>query len=317
MSVYLITGILGQDGKILSEKLFENHKVVGVVSEKTSDERINNFLINKKNIEIIKTNLIIEHNVKDLLIKYEPTHIINFAGVTNVFNPWDDLDNINLLNCKIPQNFLKTISKINPEIFFVQASSSLMYGRSKDLIINEKSKTEPLYPYGVSKLFSHNLLREYRETFNLNVCSAIFFNHESHYRGENFLSKKVAKAVSNILNGEDLKLELNSLNSFRDISHSDDFMDGIKIICESKINDDFIFSSSNLIKVEQFVRLFFYLNQLDFDKYVTILETKRGFDSNILGDNSKLKSIGWAPKHNVETLINDMVKKELDVLRTI
>lgn len=317
MKSILITGILGQDGTILSELISGEYNIIGVVSEETENNRIVNFLENKKNIKIIKSDITNENNVISILKKINPDVVINFAGISNVFNPWEDLDKIYTYNCKIPQNFLKGISDFNREIFFIQSSSSLIYGRSNLMIANEKSPTIPMYPYGISKLYSHNLINEFRHKFNLKCTSAIFFNHESFYRSKNFLSKRVSTAVSKILNGENIKLELNSLESFRDISHAEDFMNGIKLIIDNKINEDFIFSSSSLIKIEDFVRLFFTLYQLDFEKYVNVLDNKRYDDFCLIGDNSKLKSIGWKPKYNVEELIKDIINKELNVLRTI
>lgn len=317
MNSVIITGILGQDGSILSQLLSKKYKIIGIVSKSTEEKRIIDFLQKRNNVSVVKADLSIKEEVQNLLQKYTPKIVVNFAGVSDTFNPYENIDRINLLNCKIPQNFLEAISEINKEIFFVQSSSSLMYGRSKERIINEKSQALPLYPYGISKLYSHHLLNEFRNKYNLNVCSAIFFNHESYYRGQNFLSKKVSTTVSKILKGNDAYLNLNSLNSFRDISHAIDFMDGIEIICENKINDDFIFSSATIIKIEEFVRLFFNLYQLDFNKYVKISDNSRTDDFCIIGDNSKLKSIGWKPKHNIESLIKDMVNMELNVSRTI
>lgn len=187
-----------------------------------------------------------------------------------------------------------------------------MYARSNKSIISEVDNFAPMYPYGISKLCSHNLLNEYRENYGINGCSGIFFNHESFYRNSKFVSKKLSYLVGQIIKGKPKKIDLYDLNFNRDISHAGDFMSGVKIIIENEINDNFIFSSGVSTNVLEFSKKFFTLHNLDFYDYINYIESNNYMnDYNIVGDNFKLKSVGWDPLFNIDDIIKDMVDKEL------
>lgn len=307
MKKILITGPLGQDGTILTKLIGEKHDVVGICLPNTDLGRIYKQQ-NEFNIQILSSDLTNYSQTRELVDKISPDVIINFAGITNVINPFNDIENIYKQNCQIPLNLLNSIVEINPDIYFFQSSSSLMYARSIEEIINENSAFAPLYPYGITKLYIHNMINEYRLKYNIKSCSGIFFNHESKYRGDMFVSKKVSNLVKKILSGNINKLKLFDLNIYRDISHAEDFMSGVEIIIENKINDNFIFSSGNLTNMYDFVKLFFSLNDLNFEEYIDYSDSNNYPDYyKISGDNSKLKSIGWSPKYDINKLITDMI----------
>lgn len=307
----LIIGPLGQDGNLLCSILPKNeYEIWGICKPDTNDSRIDTFR-EKYSINIVKSDFTEYKNVKTCLSEIKPNIIVNFAGLTNVFNPWENLDNIYELNCKLPLNVLRYISENNTNIFFVQSSSSLMYGNSNQIKIDEKSPLSPLYPYGITKAFVHNYIQEFRKKYNVKCSSLILFNHESPYRNENFLSKKLAIFIAKILKGESETLQLGNLSAIKDISHAYDFMVGLKMIIEKKINDDFVLSSGVRIKTYDFVERFFNLYNLDMQKYVKFVPDERNETLNIFGDNTKLKKIGWQPKYDVNKLINEMVNYEL------
>jgi GDPmannose 4,6-dehydratase len=309
----LILGPLGQDGKILSSILeSDEYEIFGICKENTNTNRI---LFHEKNFntKIFCGDLTKYNYVEDVLNKINPNIIVNFCGITNVFNPWDNVDEIFSQNCTIPMNILKYMTKKNNDIFFFQSSSSLMYGRSKKEHINHLSNFAPLYPYGVTKQYTHNFISEYRNNFNLKCSSGIFFNHESQYRGENFLTKKVSKFISKILNGDDGVLKLGDLSSKRDVSHALDFMFGVKHIIENNLNNDYIFSSCKLITTRDLVNLFFKKYNLKMENYVIEdLNLKRKEEPTIYGDNTKLLLSGWKQKKSLDDLIFDMVEFELN-----
>jgi GDPmannose 4,6-dehydratase len=307
----LITGALGQDGTILTKMLENEYELYGICRLTTQNEIIENHE-KKYKIKLFQIDLSNYESVLNLVKNINPNCIVNFAGNTDVINPWDNIHQTFQNNCIVPLNLLESIINHDPSIFLFQSSSSLIYARSDNEIINENSNFSPMYPYGVSKLFSHNLLNEYRIKYGINVSSGIFFNHESFYRTPKFLSKKVAILIKEILNGQDKKLNLYDLNIFRDVSHAYDFMNGIKIIIDNNINDDFIFSSGKLTNMYDFVESFFRLHNLQMNKYVNYKEYGDKHEIHtIIGDNSKLKSIGWVPKYNTNDLIINMVKEEI------
>ena len=124
--------------------------------------------------------------------------------------------------------------------------------------------------------------------------------------------------LKKLQDGEKNKLYLGDLNGFVDISHAYDFMSGVKLIIENKISDNFIFSSGNLIKLYDLVKLFFDQENLNMDDYVVFDQNYiRKKQIKIYGNNQKLISIGWKPKFNTELLIKDMLKMEKNYGNTI
>ncbi len=312
MQRILITGPLGQDGKIITEQLRNYYDLFGVCRIQTPSQVLADHQ-KRYGIRLLMSDLANLNSVDCLLQNVKPDIIINFAGETDVLDPWSDVNKTFEQNVTIPLNLLNSIVKLNRDIFFFQASSSLMYARSKDLIINEKSNFCPLLPYGISKLTAHNFVNEYREKFSLKACSGIFFNHESFHRSEKFLSKKLSKLVSSIIQGRPYEISLYDLNYYRDISHAEDFMEGVKLIIDSRINDDFVFSSGESTHVLEFCKRFFTLHNLEFEDYVDYTDSDTyEHQYQIIGDNSKLKSLNWLPKHNTDSLILEMVDKELN-----
>jgi GDP-4-dehydro-6-deoxy-D-mannose reductase len=126
------------------------------------------------------------------------------------------------------------------------------------------------------------------------------------------LSKKLAKFISKILKGENIKLNLFDLNNYRDISHAKDFMRGVKLIITSQVDDDFIFSSGKLTNLLEFTTQYFKQFNLEINELVNYVDNNKSPDYKIYGDNSKLKSLGWEPEYTIESLINEMVNNEIN-----
>jgi GDP-mannose 4,6-dehydratase len=182
--------------------LLDGYEVFGVIKPNTNS-------LQKNTISLDLTDI---KNVEFVISKVKPTHIFNFAGVSDVFNPYDNLEFSYQQNCLIPQNFLNSILKIDKTIRFFQSSSSLMYGRSTINKINEETPTSPIYPYGITKLYSHNLIKEYREEFDLFCSSGIFFNHDSEKRGDKFLTQKIILGIKDILNKKTNTIKLGNID---------------------------------------------------------------------------------------------------------
>ena len=311
MKKVLITGPLGQDGIILTKMLENDFELYGACRLLTPIERLQTHS-KKYKIELCLSDLTNLDSVDVLIQTIKPDIIVNFAGETDVINPWGNISQTFEQNFTVPSNILTSIVKHNRNIFFFQSSSSLMYGRTEKTIINENDKPDPMYPYGISKLCSHNLLNEFRKTYNIKGSSGIFFNHESTHRGEKFITKKLSKLINNIINGDSEKIRLFNLNFNRDISHADDFMRGVKLILENEINDDFIFSSGKSTNMLELSKNFFTLHNLNFYDYIDYYDDGNySNEYNLIGDNTKLKSIGWEPKHDINYLITDMVSNEI------
>lgn len=312
MKKILITGPLGQDGLILTKLLQNEYELYGVCRVETKKEVID-YHEKKFKIKLYNTNILDFKSINNLIKIIKPNVIINLAGETNIINPWLNVETTFNQNFLITLNLLESIKKNDLNTYFFQASSSLMYGRSKEKKITENSCLAPLHPYGVSKASSHYILTEFKKKYNIKGCSGIFFNHESQYRNENFISKKLSKLVSKILKGNEEKIKLYDLNYYRDISHANDFMVGVKMIIEKEIDDNFVFSSGKLTNMLDFSNKFFSIYNLKFSDYISYTDSNNYSNEYFLyGDNSKLKSLGWEPQYNVDDIIKDMVNNELN-----
>jgi GDPmannose 4,6-dehydratase len=304
----LITGILGQDGYYLSKILKSNgYDVFGLVREDTKDFRIHDS-------NIIKVNICDKNKLYDIIGNIKPDIIYNLASFSNVFNPWDNLDDIFKLNSKVPQDILECILKIDKNIKFFQASSCLIYGRSNTQFQNELTPTSPIYPYGITKLYADNMVKEYRETFGLYACSGIFYNHESERRPNNFFSKKITEGVSKIYNGKLDVVKVGDLSSKRDFGYAPDFMDAVhKMMC-NKNPTDYVIGTGELISMLDFTKKCFEYVGLDYVKYIDIdVNMIRKNETNVLrADISKINNeLGWSPSKNIDQIISTMMDYDL------
>jgi GDPmannose 4,6-dehydratase len=301
----LILGSRGQDGQFLSEKLFlDGYEVFGVIKPNTNSSQKNTISLDLTDIK----------NVEHLISKIEPTHIFNFAGVSDVLNPYNNLDFSYQQNCLIPQNFLNSILKINTSIRFFQSSSSLMYGRGTVNKINEETPTSPIYPYGITKLYSHNLIKEYREEFDLFCCSGIFFNHDSEKRGDKFLTQKIVLGIRDILNKKTNSIKLGNIDVYRDISYAGDFMDAVKLIMESNNPIDYVLGSEKLTSIRDFIEKCFDYVGLDYKNHIEenndFIRSKN--DIILVSDTTKIKNnLGWKTTNNIDDIIKIMINDKI------
>jgi len=301
----LILGSKGQDGQFLSEKLLlDGYEVFGIIKPNTNS-------LQKNTISLDLTDI---KNVEFIISKVKPTHIFNFAGVSDVFNPYDNLEFSYQQNCLIPQNFLNSILKIDKTIRFFQSSSSLMYGRSTINKINEETPTSPIYPYGITKLYSHNLIKEYREEFDLFCSSGIFFNHDSEKRGDKFLTQKIILGIKDILNKKTNTIKLGNIDVHRDISYAGDFMDAVKLIMESNNPTDYVLGSEKLTSIREFIEKSFNYVGLDYKNHIEqdkdFIRTKN--DIILVSDITKIKNnLGWKTTKNIDDIIKIMINDKI------
>lgn len=303
----IITGVLGQDGSFLSEKLLnDGYEVIGIV--RTTTNIINN------DFEIIQMDLSSKEEVDRLIREKKPTHIFNFAGETNVFNPYGCPTKTLELNCTIPINIIESIFNTDRDIKFFQSSSSMMYGRSPIKKINEESTPFPLYPYGVTKLFIHNLIKEYREEFNMFLCSGILFNHDSEKRGQSFFTQKITLGIKDILDKKITHIEVGDIDIFKDISYAGDFVDAIKLTMEQDIPKDYVLGSERVISMREFLQKSFSYVGLDYLNHIKINESfiKNKNKTIIVSDTSKIKrDLNWSTKKSIDDLIKIMIDNKI------
>lgn len=308
----VVTGAFGQDGSIMCKKLIDlGYNVYGIVKDiHKPKNKVDSVFYVSLNLEDI-------NSLEIFLKKIKPKKIYNFLGVSNVFNPWENPKHTYVSNFLIPLNFLEIIKKDLPSCKFLNASSSLIFGNSKTKIQNEKTTPKPIFHYGYSKNFIGEIIKTYRKTFGLFLCSAIFYNHESEFREDSFFTKKVIKGSLDIINGKKEKLVLGDLDVYRDIGYAHDYMDACIKIMDNNFADDYIISSGNKIKMLDFVKIVFDKLNLSIEHHLEIDKKliRKQKITNLYGDNTKIKSLGWYPKTDVINLIDKMIEYEKKIIK--
>lgn len=317
MKKALIFGILGQDGSYMAELLTsKNYMIFGVVRENADLNKINFIKLLIPNINIIYINVLNKNKIFETINNVKPNEIYNFASVSDVFNPWENLDLIFNTNAMLPQNILEAIIKIDKKIKFFQASSSLIFGRDASGYQNEETPSNPIHPYGIAKLYADNMIKEFRYKFGLYCCSGIFFNHSSSRLKDGFFSKKITSSVINIKNGKQNKICVGNILSQRDHGYAPDFMKAVYLMMNNSEPKDYVIGTGKLTSMEEFMKKCFEYVNLDYKKYIEISDNLiRLNDTNILRANiSNInKDLNWLPEHSVDEMIEFMINDGLKV----
>ena len=316
----IITGITGQDGSYLAELLLSKGYTVYGLKRRTSTittDRIDHVFQNS-NLHLLYYDLNDTSRIWDLLIDIQPDEIYNLAAQSHVrvsFDvPENTVDGIAMGTLRI----LNAYKKICPEAKFYQASSSEMFGDNPDYPFNEESILMPASPYACAKVFAHNLVRNYRESYDLHASSGILFNHESPRRGETFVTRKITLAAARIKLGLQEKLFLGNLEAKRDWGFAGDYVELMWRMLQHETPDDYVIATGETHSVEEFLHSVFNHAGLDPDKYVEI--DPRLFRPQevpyLLGDSSKAKKVlNWEPKVKFDELCKIMYEADLELIK--
>lgn len=312
--VAFITGISGMDGKLLSNFLLsKGYKIIGLVRKQSVHE-----VTVHSDIEYIIGDLL---NIDLVLEKLQNIRIdeIYLLGAQSSIEPsWDNFletYNINVTSTiKILDFVRKKVEK--PKVFF--ASSSEIFGNPSEEPQNEKTEKSPRNPYGLSKILGQQIVEQYRNLYGLFCCSGILYNHESEFRKRDVVTTKIVKGVSKISKGSTEKIKIGNINSKRDWTSARDFVEGMWMTLQQEFPDDYIFSSNTIHSVEEMLKICFELIGItNYENFVIIDEELiRPTESlNLVGNNSKLKSIGWKPKIEFREMLNQMIKYEIEKIQ--
>jgi GDPmannose 4,6-dehydratase len=318
--VALVTGVTGQDGSYLAELLIrKNYEVHGLIrrSSTFNTDRIHH-LFQDPHEKQVKLHLhyadVTEaSSVLSLIQNIQPDEIYNMAAQSHVRVSFDmpeyTVNTVGLGALRI----LEVIRILGLKTKFYQASSSEMFGGSPPPQ-TENTPFCPRSPYGIAKVMAHHITVNYREGYNIFAVSGILFNHESPRRGETFVTKKVTRAVANILAGKQDKLYLGNLDSQRDWGFAKEYMQAAWLMMQQKKPEDFVIATGEMHTVREFVETAFDLVGLNWKKYVKI--DPRYFRPTevdaLMGDASKAKKIlNWKPKVKFKELIKIMLNSDL------
>lgn len=320
MKTAIITGITGQDGSYLAELLLsKGYKVIGAKRRASliCTDRIDH-IFDHENFYMEYFDLNDSGCIYRLLAKYRPQEFYNLAAQSHVrvsFDiPENTVDGIAMGTLRI----LEAIRNTLPNCRFYQASSSEMFGDNPDYPYDENSKLMPASPYACAKVFAHNLVRNYRESYDLYACSGILFNHESPRRGETFVTRKITLAAAMIKEGLQEKLSLGNLDAHRDWGYAGDYVEAMWLMLQQKKPEDFVISTGETHSVKDFLEFVFEAAGLDVDQCVEIDE--RFFRPHevpyLLGDCTKAKEkLGWTPKITFKDLAKLMYEEDLKLIK--
>lgn len=316
MKKALITGITGQDGSYLSEYLLEQgYEVHGIVRRHSVAENQNSRL--KNLIDDIHTyygDLLDVPSLTRIITDVKPDEIYNLGAMSHVRISFDMPSFTIQTNALGVLNLLEVYKNFAPEAKFYQASSSEMFGNSvdEDGVQRLTTPMNPVSPYGCAKLLAFNLVRHYRNAYNLHACNGILFNHESPRRGSNFVTNKVVKTAVQIHKGKRDKLELGNLDSYRDWGHSKDYVRAMNMIINHDTPEEFIVSTGETHSVRELCELVFSKLGMNYEDYV-VQNPKymRPEELKYLkGDCSKAREVlGWKPNYTFDSMIEEMISE--------
>lgn len=324
----LITGVTGQDGSYLSEFLLKKgYRVVGMVRRSS--------LVVKSRIEHLYQephmpggNFLLEYgdmsdgsSLRRVINKYQPDEVYNLAAQAQVRVSFDQPEYTNDVTgmgvLKLLEAIRDFIVSTGKPVRFYQASSSEMFGSAAPPQ-SESTPFHPRSPYGVAKLTGYWHAVNYREAYGMFCANGILFNHESERRAENFVSRKITRAVGRIKLGLQKELLLGNLQARRDWGHAQDYVEAMWLMLQANEPDDFVIATGETHQVVDFLDEAFGLVGLSWQKYVRTdpYYFRPAEVDCTLGDAAKARRIlGWAPRVNFKELVRLMVVHDLELAR--
>tara|TARA_A100001015_G_C15005924_1_gene720636 strand:+ start:701 stop:1753 length:1053 start_codon:yes stop_codon:yes gene_type:complete len=341
----LVIGVTGQDGSYLAELLLKKgYTVHGLVRRSSipNTGRIDH-LLSISNKETTANNLIREYGdvtdssqMQSLISKIMPDEVYNLAAQSHVrvsFEVPEYTYNVVGLG---PIRILEALKNIKKDTKYLQASSSEMFGNSRDSIQNEETVFKPESPYASAKVLGFHTTANYRDNFGMFASNSIMFNHESPRRGINFVTRKIVRGLCEIKLRKRNILYLGNLDAKRDWGYAKEYVEVFWKILQHEKPDDFVVATGKSISVRYFAELvaqelgmnIAWKGKNEREIGVDLIRRKKIIAIDpifyrpndvqfLLGDNSKIKKIlNWKPKTTIEKLVKIMVKSELRLLNS-
>lgn len=314
MKTALITGITGQDGSWLAKSLLsKGYKVYGLDRRRSTIgyDRIKDI---ESKVTLIPGDLTDISSLISGISISSPDEIYNLGAMSFVRRSYTEPINTFKVTGEGALNLFEATRKVNKDIKIYQASSSEMFGAAQ-APQNENSPFWPRSPYGVAKCAAHFAAVNYRESYDMFISCGILFNHESEVRGEEFVTKKVTKAVARIKAGLQDKLELGNLSAKRDWGYAPEYMEAAWTMLQQEKSDSFVIGTGETHTVLEWVQECFNYAGLDFEKYVTYdKKHEREAEVNVLqADPTKAMAfLGWEAKTKFKGLVKIMMDYDLN-----
>jgi GDPmannose 4,6-dehydratase len=318
MKTALITGISGQDGFYMTELLIEkNYRIIGAARDihKAKMDLPPKVV---RNIEFIEWDMLDQQRMMELLAKYRPHELYNFAACSSGAAMFDDPVSISDVNGLAVARILEAIRFVDINIRFCQASSSELFGDPVESPQSETTPLQPRSPYGAAKLYAHAMIQIYRQRYGLFANSAILFNHESPRRGLGFVTRKITHEAAKIKLGLAKELYLGNLDARRDWGFAGDHVQAMWLMLQQPSAEDYVLATGLTHSVRELCHIAF--NHLDLDYRDYVREDAAGFRPNeaaqLVGDAKKAKDkLGWENRIDFQSLVQMMVDADLNLLK--
>jgi len=311
----LIFGCNGQDGSLLSRSLLKKgYKVIGLSRSNIKPSTNHLKLGIHDNIVRVEGNICEFETIASLIETHHPEEIYNLAGQSSVGESFrKPIETINsIVNGTI--NILEVIKKTSysGKVFF--AGSGEIFGNTQTPAdLNHKQR--PLSPYAIAKQTSFNLVKTYREINKLNCCTGVLFNHESHLRGEFFVTKKIINTAKAISKNKNSKLKLGNIDVIRDWGWAPEYVEAMQMMLNTEASNDQIICTGSPISLKIFISKVFSYYNLDWQEYIQI--DKKFFRPNEIkqsfGNPEQIyNDLGWKAKVNFDSMIDKIINSSLD-----
>ncbi len=339
-NVALITGVTGQDGAFLAEFLLRKGYIVHGVKRRSSSlntERVDHLYLDPHlegvNFFLHYGDMTDATNLIRLMQETQPTEIYNLAAQSHVqvsFETPEYTANADALGTLRLLEAIR-ILRMEDRVRFYQASTSELYGNSKEFPQSETTPFAPRSPYGAAKLYAYWITVNYREAYGIHASNGILFNHESSIRGETFVTRKISRAVAEIQTGRQSNLFIGNLDAKRDWGHARDYVEGMWTMLQQPESDDYVLATGESHTVREFIECAFAivgrriawrgsgLAEVGFDaatEQVLVEVDQRYFRPTevdvLIGDARKArKKLGWKPRVTFQELVSEMVNSDL------
>lgn len=317
--VAVVTGISGQDASYLAEILVsKGYDVHGLLRKGVNPSP--NIDVVRPYITLHYGDLATENHLGQIISSLLPAEIYNLAAQSDVMASFELAEYTGDVTGLGATRILEAIRCFSPNSRLYQAGSSEMFGNYSKPPQNEESPLRARSPYAAAKIYAHNMVRLYRESYNLFACSGICFNHESERRGLNFVTRKITNAIARIYYKKQEKLELGNLDAKRDWGYSPDYCMAMWMMLQQDKPDDFVIGTGEAHSVREFAEAAFNVVGLDWREYVIINpQFLRPAEVNYLeADATKAERVlGWKPKTTFTELVKKMVENDLKLEKPV
>ena len=314
----LILGVTGQGGSFMAKILLEkNFNVFGLV-RKSATGNLDNIeeIKNNKKFKILHGDLLDLNSISSAIKNSKASQVYNFADQDHVRWSYEIPSYSFSVTALSVIEILELIKNNFPKIKYFQPLSSNMFGGSKNKSQNESEPLTPRSIYALGKVTAFHACELYKNAYNLKIYGAIFFNHESEIRPDEYVTRKITKSVARIFYGKQKNLKLGNIKAKIDWGYAGDYVEASYKIMQQKKPDFFIIGSGKTYTIEYFVKKCFEYVGLDYKKYV-IIDKKlfRPTQTTVLKANigKAKKIIKFKPRVDINKLISIMMENDLNV----